>query len=361
VLEEHFPVGLAEEWDNVGLQLGSCQKEVSRVMVALDTDRNTVRQVQEKRVDLLVTHHPLFFKSVDSLNFDTPQGWLAGELTRAGVTVYAAHTNLDAAPGGLNQFLAEKLGLEEITPFQRGREEHLFKLVVYIPRTHLEEVREAICTAGAGFIGSYSDCTFRVAGTGTFMPREGSHPFIGEVGRVEEVEEYRLETVVPERRLSAVLGAMWSVHPYEEVAYDLYRLSNRGIIHTPGRRGLLPEPMNLNELAELVKRRLNLPYVLVVGDGEDRVRQVGVVSGSGASFLRQARAEGLDVLVTGDLKYHDARDAEALGLNVIDAGHYGTEIVVVQLLAGLLQREAKARKWGIEVIEASSQPPVRLA
>lgn len=359
ILENCFPLWMAEDWDNVGLQLGSVEREVRRVMVALDVDRHTINLAREEQIDLLITHHPLFFRAVKSIDLATAQGEIIRNLIGAGITVYSAHTNLDAAPGGLNQFLAERLGLYGIAPFRRGREEVLYKLVVYVPRTHSEEVRKALCDSGAGHIGNYSDCTFRVEGVGTFKPLEGTNPFIGKTGKVEKVEEHRLETVVPQTLLDNVLRVLFCVHPYEEVAYDLYRLGNQGRIFSPGRLGYLPKPCALSELAREVKRCLGLDYVLLIGDEGARVEKVGVAAGSGASFLHLVRAEGVDVLVTGDMKYHDAREAEGLGLSVIDAGHFGTERSVVDLVAGYLEREMAARGWEVEVIKAISTSPFK--
>ena len=293
--------------DNVGLQLGSMNRKVSRVLVALDLDEDTVTTACDRQAELIITHHPLFFHGIKGINLDTPQGRIIQELLQAGITVYSAHTNLDTAPAGLNQHLAEKLGLRKVRPWQQGPVEKLYKLVVYVPDSHLEAVRSALTSGGGGFIGNYSDCTFRVAGTGTFKPLAGTDPFIGEIGQVEEVAEYRLETVVPAGQLQAVMEAMLEAHPYEEVAYDLYRLSNRGRVFSPGRIGLLPHPVRLGDLAGEVKRHLDLEYVLVVGDEDAVVEKIAVVAGSGASFISQVRQEGAQVLITGDVKYHEAR------------------------------------------------------
>ncbi len=361
VLEEYFPLTLAEEWDNVGLQLGSMNCKVSRVLVALDLDGDVVTAARDGQAELIIIHHPLFFHDIKCINLDTPQGRIIQELLQAGITVYSAHTNLDAASAGLNQYLAEKLGLQKVRPWQQGQVEELYKLVVYVPESHLEVVRSALTSGGAGFIGNYSDCTFRVAGTGTFKPLVGTDPFIGEIGQVEEVAEYRLETVVPAGQLRAVMKAMLAAHPYEEVAYDLYRLSNRGRVFSPGRIGLLPHPARLGEVAREVKQRLNLEYVLVVGNEDEVVEKIAVVSGSGASFISQARQEGAQALITGDIKYHEAREAEAMGFNIIDAGHYGTEKGVTELLKKVLDQEAVAHGWNLEVLISDGSSPFKRA
>jgi len=356
-LEEIFPVRLAEDWDNTGLQLGNPNKSVKKVLVSLDADRETVAVGIREDADLVITHHPLLFNPVKQLDFSQPQAGLLQQLVAKDIAVYSLHTNLDTAPGGLNQYLAERLGLEDIVPWGTGRFEPLYKLVVYVPRDHVEDVRRAICAGGAGHIGNYSDCSFRVAGTGTFRPLEGTNPYLGEVGRVAEVEEFRLETVVPESRVSEVLSSMRKSHPYEEIAYDLIRLSNKGQRLSPARKGRLANPVSLAEFARRVKERLKLGYVSVVGDLQAEIRKVAVVSGSGASFIKRAAHENVDVLVTGDVRYHEAREAQILGINVVDAGHYGTEHLAVELLAQVLQEESESRQWDVEIIRHLSGSP----
>jgi len=356
-LEEFFSGKIAEDWDNVGLQVGDPTKEVGRVLVALDPDPETVKIGIEKEVDLIVTHHPLIFRPVKRLDFSQPAALLLRKLIKNEITVYSLHTNLDAAPYGLNQYLAEKLGLNRIKPWGTNRFEILYKLVVYVPRDHVENVRKAICTSGAGHTGNYSDCSFRVAGTGTFKPLPGAKPYLGEVGKVSEVDEYRLETVVPENRIYRVLDALHRAHPYEEIAYDLIRLSNRGTKLSPGRQGELARPVSLGQFAVEVKNRLRLPQVAVVGRIDSQVKKVALVSGSGASFLGQAASQGFDVLLTGDIKYHDAREAQLLGINLVDAGDYGTECLAVELLARFLTEKSEERGWDIEVIPFEGSSP----
>ncbi|NLG33030.1 MAG: Nif3-like dinuclear metal center hexameric protein [Syntrophomonadaceae bacterium] len=335
-LEHHFPAYLAEPWDNVGLHIGSVKQRVEKVMVCLDIDDYIVEQAVKNRVNLIISHHPLIFDAIKTINYDDPQGKLITRLIRAKISVYCAHTNLDAAPHGLNQILAEKIGLERIEPLYQHRQEQLMKLAVFVPVNHVDQVREAIAQAGAGNIGKYSDCTFRVEGIGTFRPGEDANPFIGTANTLEEVQEYRLETVVYEKELERVLKAMQASHPYEEVAYDLYRLNNQGFVYSLGRKGHLNQARSLEELAVWIKACLGLEEVGVSGELTSMVNKVAVVCGSGGSMIDVAVAQGVDVLITGDLKYHDIKRAEANGLFLIDAGHQGTERIVIDYLCGLL-------------------------
>lgn len=354
IMEEAFPLYLAESWDNSGLQIGAADKEVSRLLIALDCDEFTLQQAMEQKADMIITHHPFFFRPVKNINYASPIGRMIQKLVAADITLYAAHTNLDAAEQGLNQVLAERLGLMDIEPLYPAYQEALFKLVVFVPVTYGEAVREAICTAGGGFIGQYSDCSFRTRGTGTFRPGQDTNPFIGKNGVLEEVDEFRLETIIYERDISRVLSAMQEAHPYEEVAYDLYRLENRGRVFSPGRRGHLLQKTSLRDYVLQVKYNLGLQSLRVVGNLDRKINNIAVISGSGASLMSHVLGRNIDLLVTGDLKYHEAKDAEASGLAVIDAGHQGTEAIVVSFLYDYLASKLKDKQLPLTMIQCHS-------
>jgi hypothetical protein len=221
------------------------------------------------------------------------------------------------------------------------------KLAVFVPAGHETRVAEALFAAGAGGVGNYDQCSFRVPGTGTFRPGEAANPFIGRSGQREEVEELRLEVLVPRSRLGRVLDRMFREHPYEEVAYDLIPLENQSPGAGLGRIGRLEKSMPLNLFAAGVKAALNCSAVRVVGPGETVVSKVAVCGGSGAELLRTAHRQGADVIVTGDVKYHEARAAEEMGIAIVDAGHFATEHLMVGALTGLLNQSAKAHGWDL--------------
>jgi dinuclear metal center YbgI/SA1388 family protein len=359
LMEKHYPLDLAEQWDNVGLQVGSMGREVAKVVVALELDHQVLDQAWQENADLIITHHPLIFKALSSIKVDSPVGSLIRKLIMADISLYVAHTNLDSASKRVNQILAERVGLLDIGPLPlrtAGSYETLYKLVVYVPLTHVDEVRAAISSAGAGFIGNYSECTFQSLGVGTFRPGPGTQPFIGQTGQLEKVDEFRLETICPQHLLKSVIEAMQQSHPYEEVAYDVYKLENSGTMYSPGRTGRLSQAVTLGKLAEQVQSQLNLPALRLVGDREHLVQKVAVVGGSGASFIKEIAGQA-DVLITGDLKYHEARDAAALGLAMIDAGHQATEELVVQEVCHLLEKESSQAGWQVEYIPISVTPP----
>lgn len=354
VMEKHFPTYLAESWDNCGLQAGSLNSSANKIIISLDLDENILEQAIAHQADMIITHHPLLFKPIKFINYDKPPGNIIKRLIKNNISVYSAHTNLDSADRGVNQLLAETIGLRNIMPLDKSRQERFYKLAVYVPVDSVNEVRKAINKAGAGFTGKYSDCSFRSRGIGTFMPRQGTRPYIGTTGEIEEVDEYRLETIVPEYLISEVLNEMHRVHPYEEVAYDLYLLANEGHIFSLGRKGNLPVPMALKDFAAIVKERLRLDDVRVVGDLRRTISKVAVVSGSGADFLNSAREQGIEVMVTGDVKYHQAKDSDAAGVAVVDAGHQGTEEIIIDYLRQLLTTELTELKYDTEVISIQS-------
>lgn len=354
ILEQYFPLELAEDWDNVGLQTGSLERPAKRIMVCLDITEPIVKKAEEDNVNLIITHHPLIFKAVKSINLDKPFGKIIERLIKTDITVYSAHTNLDAGTRGLNQLLAETLGLTDIQPLDPIKTEKYLKLVVFVPVAHIEFVRQAVNEAGAGFIGNYSDCSFRIRGTGTFKPQTGTSPFIGAAGQLEQVDEFRLETIVPEKNIKAVISAMKKAHPYEEAAYDLYPLANQGPGYSLGRRGRLEPGVSLEEFALQVKDRLGIDSVRIAGDLKRTINKVAVVSGAGSEFINKVKAQGIDLLVTGDLKYHEARDAEMIDLAVIDAGHQGTEEIMVPYITNLLQNECRLQGYKAYINGAKS-------
>jgi dinuclear metal center YbgI/SA1388 family protein len=351
-VEELAPPELAEEWDNPGIQVGDPEKEVKRVLLALDADEEACREAEETGAEAIICHHPLIFSPLKSLRTDRPGGALLARLVRAGTVVYAAHTNLDNAERGVGAALAEALALREAEAFPAGRRQKLFKLVTFVPSSHADAVRTALGRAGAGWIGNYSECTFQVRGQGTFRPLAGADPFIGAPGELAFVDEVRLETILPAELVPRVLGAMLAAHPYEEVAYDLYPLANEGKVLGAGRVGFLAGSMSFGEFAAYVKERLNLRHVRCGGDPGREIRRVAVCPGAGASFWKEAAALRADVFVTGDVGYHRAKEMLSAGLSFVDAGHFGTEKVILPFLQKFLQEASRQEGWGIEVAVA---------
>ncbi|HEU68940.1 MAG TPA: Nif3-like dinuclear metal center hexameric protein [Candidatus Acetothermia bacterium] len=321
-LNELFPPALAEDWDRSGLQVGPLEGPCRRVVVALDFDLEVARDLSA--VDLVVTHHPLLFRPLDHVLPETPLGAKLQALLSSRTACYAVHTPYDSAQGGLGEVLAGYLGLEEVRPLSpRGR---LVKLAVFVPCGHADRVAEAVFAAGAGEIGRYGRCSFRSRGIGTFLPGEGSHPYLGEVGREERVDEIRLETVVPAERLPAVLAAVKGTHPYEEVAYDVYPLENPSPLHGLGRGGDLPGPAAASDVVCRFGEALGgAGPRAVYGDLGREVRRVALCGGSGGDLWEDALAFGAELYLTGEIGYHQGRAASESGLTAVAFGHQETE------------------------------------
>ncbi|MDR1616834.1 MAG: Nif3-like dinuclear metal center hexameric protein [Syntrophomonadaceae bacterium] len=356
IMEKHFPLHLAESWDNPGLQIGSLSAPVKSVAVALDADEYSIDQALSLKADVLITHHPLFFKGVKKIDYAQHEGRIIQKLARSGTAVYSAHTNLDSAPNGLSQYLAELIGLKDIKLLGYQREETLYKLVVFVPQTHLEAVRTAVYEAGAGHIGNYSDCGFYTRGTGTFRPLEGAEPYTGNVGQLEYADEFRLETIVRKNQAPQVLSAVLEAHPYEEVAYDLLPLAAGGLKYSYGRAGELQKPVTLEQFACIVKKKLGISGIKVAGDPGKMIKKVGLAGGAGSALINTASQQGVDVFISGDIKYHEAQAGLEKGLAIIDAGHQGTEAAVRPFLQQLLRDELSIFKSPCSVDVLDSKP-----
>jgi dinuclear metal center YbgI/SA1388 family protein len=331
---EHIaPLPLAEEWDNCGLQVGDPAAPVGRVLVALTPLPEVFEEAEEMGADFLLFHHPLIFDPLTSLVTSSYPGDLLARAIQADFAVYVAHTSYDAAPAGVSVALAGTMGLQGplrvLSP--RGA---LRKLVVFVPEENVDAVAEALSRAGAGVIGDYTECTFRSAGTGTFRGGGEANPYLGEKGRLERVQEVRVETVVPAHAVGRAVDAATAAHPYEEVAMDVYSVEGFPEGCGYGRVGILPEPLTAEELRERISRSLGFEARLVtVLEPARPVVRVAVLGGSGGSFVPEAAASGAEAYVSGDLDYHDALVAESLGLVAIDAGHAATELPSLEPLA----------------------------
>lgn len=354
LLNALYPPALAEGWDNVGLQVGDPNGQLSKVLVCLDPSERALQAAVEQGAEALLCHHPLLFKPLHNLTPADETGRILFAAVQQGIAILAAHTNLDRAGNGLNDWLAAALGLSECRPLQGG-DDQLLKLVVYVPAGYETKVADALFKAGAGHIGNYDSCSFRSEGVGTFRAADGCTPFIGQVGERSSVRELRLETVVPRELLNRVVDRMVRAHPYEEVAYDLVPLANRRQGIGLGRIGRLAQNATLAEFAAAVKQALQVEALRVVGNGQAKVNKVAVCGGSGASLLNEAVRQGADVLVTGDVKYHEALNAASQGLALIDAGHFATEHLMVGHLAEAMGQGAAARGLEIEFLKMQGE------
>lgn len=311
----------AAEWDPVGLQIGDPAKRVGRLAVCHEMTQEVVARVIDLGPSLVVTYHPLIFRPLRSLVAGPSVSGRVLRLAEAGIGLACVHTGFDAAPGGTADALADALGLEEVVAFGPLAGRPRIKVVTFVPEESVDDVAAAMAAAGAGQIGNYTSCSFRSAGHGTFFAGEGTAPVAGSSGAFNREPEIRLEMIAAAAEQAAVVAALIDAHPYEEPAFDVYDV--RGSEGTIGRIGTI-SPVTLAELAETVESTLDTS-ARVAGALDGRVRRVAVVPGSGSDFIADARRAGADVLVTGDVSHHRAREALERGLAIIDAGHGPTE------------------------------------
>ena len=342
VLDEAYPRRLAESWDSVGLVCGDPADTVARALVCVDVTDRVVDQAIADGAGLILAHHPLLLRGVDSVAADTPKGRIVHRLIRAGIGLFTAHTNADSARPGVSDALAAEFGLLDTVPLRPLPARPMDKWVVMVPEGSSDQVSEAMFAAGAGAIGEYRDCSWSVVGVGQFEPQAAATPTIGEIGRRERVDEARVEMVAERRLRATILAALRTAHPYEEPAFDVLELadidSNLGL----GRIGHLPQPMTAADFVALAQRKLHGPWgVRGTGDPAAMIATVAVCGGAGDSLLGAAAAAGVDAYLTGDLRHHPADEAlRAGGPVLVDAGHWATEFPWCAQAAALVRERA---------------------
>ena len=359
-MESIAPTALAQSWDNVGLLAGDRDAAVRRVLVCIDLTPAVVKEAVRRKIDLVLCYHPPIFKPVSSLCADSATAEAAVfRCVQNGIAVYATHTALDAADGGTNDVLASLCGIRHTEPVKHevGSVDPTYKLVVFVPHESVDTVAEAMFAAGAGRIGDYVRCSHRIAGQGTFFGGETTSPTIGKRGRLEYVDEIRLETTVPSRLLPAVVDALVRAHPYEEPAFDTFPLKPRPL-RGIGRVGRLPRASTLVYLARRLKRATRAGCVQIVGPRDRPVDRAVIVVGAAGSLPFSLPLSPSDVIVTGEIRHHDALSIQRLDCTAIALGHWASERPVLRPLAERL----KGMLRGLTVdVGSADEDPFRLA
>lgn len=349
MMETIAPSGMAEAWDNVGLQVGERKWPVKNIWIALDPTLDVVTRACKKGADLLITHHPLIFSPLKSIDTDTPMGKIIEMAMHHQMAIFSAHTNLDSAAKGLNEQFAVRIGLKDLKVLHKQVRDDFVKLVFFIPLNDEKKVLSALFKTQAGRIGDYTSCSFRVQGKGTFKPGPSAKPFSGKRGEISHVEEIRIETVLQREDIHAVLERIKACHSYETMAYDIYPLHMNEINQGLGRIGDLEKDMKLFALAEKIKRILEIESVRIVGRPNYNVKRVAVSTGSGSGLIDSFLLSGADVFISGDLRYHNARAVEAAGLALIDVGHFASERIVIDVLAERLRNILNKSRLGVKI------------
>ncbi len=348
MIESWAPKEIAWERDNVGLQLGDPSNTVRGILVCLDITEEVLAEAKKRKANLVVSHHPLLFRPPHKLLAGDPVADCVSMAARSGIDVYAAHTNLDFTAGGTSFALADSLGLRDVD-FMVKSYKTKKKIVTYVPPIHADNVAGAMAKAGAGRIGNYDACSFRTEGIGTFLGNERSNPRVGKRGKLEQVEETRLEMIVDEWNVGATVRALIGVHPYEEPSYEIYPTENISNDHGLGSIGQLETAQRPASFLRLVKRRLGAAALKCGGRMTGMIRRVALCGGSGSELLAEAIRQKADAFVTADVKYHSFHDAGKKIL-FVDAGHYETEFPVVRMLAKRIKEFIRERGSTVPVV-----------
>ncbi len=336
-LEELAPLAYQESYDNSGLLTGTPDMEIKQALVSLDCTEAVLDEAIRQECNLIISHHPIVFKGLKRFTGNTYVERVITKAIRHDIALYAIHTNLDNVTGGVNGRIAQRLELQH-AGILAPKTALLHKLVVFTPKSHAGLVQDAVFAAGAGHIGKYSECSFEIAGSGTFRAGEGANPFVGTPGKRHREEEIRMETVFPADRTKQVLKAMLEVHPYEEVAYDLYPLQNSNTDVGSGMVGNLQQPMEETVFLAFLKERLNATVIRHTELRGQPVQRIAVCGGAGGFLLNDAKRAGADFFVTADYKYHEFFDADGK-IVIADVGHFESEQFTQHLLLEIIQKK----------------------
>lgn len=336
-LECIAPLSYQEAYDNSGLIVGQPDDEVSKALISLDCTEAVVDEAIAKGCNLIISHHPIVFKGLKRFNNKNYVERTVIKAIKNNIALYAIHTNLDNVTGGVSSKIADKLGLvdQAILSPKSGL---LKKLVVYVPRANVEEVRQALFDAGAGSIGDYDQCSYNTAGYGTFRPMDGAKPAIGEIGVQERVEETKIEVVFSAPTERTIVVAMLAAHPYEEVAYHIVTLDNNLQQVGSGVIGNLTQPMDAVGILPYLKEKLKLNVIRHTALLDRPIKRIAVCGGAGGFLLNEAKRSGADIFVTADHKYHEFFDAEE-DLIIADIGHFESEQFTQELLLEIIQKK----------------------
>ena len=336
-LEAIAPRPFQEDYDNCGLLTGNYGAEVSNVLVSLDCTEEIVDEAIQKNCNLIISHHPILFKGVKKLNGSNYVERTIIKAIKNDIAIYALHTSLDNVfQNGVNSKIAEKLGLQNLKILD-PKADKLAKLVTFVPVKNADEVRDSLFKAGAGKIGNYDWCSFNIEGKGTFRGNENTNPFVGNKGELHSETEIRIETIFPIYLKNKIISALINVHPYEEVAYDIYALENDWSQVGSGIVGDLKEPIPVSDFLSLLKQNLKTEVIKYTSCNK-LVSKIALCGGSGSFLLKKAIAADADVFVTSDFKYHEFFDAEGK-IMICDVGHYESEQFTPELIIEIIKNK----------------------
>ena len=348
--EQYSPVKFAVPGDPVGLHFGSRKQVIHRMMVTLDVRPEVVDEAIEKNIDFIFAHHPPIFKAPDKLDADDQQQAMYIKLIKNNIAVYAAHTNLDAAPGGMNDWLADLYQINDIEVLSPHTHVSYYRVNAYIPTESVASIHQELIAAGYGKFGNYSGVYYELNGQGHFTPESGANPTIGAVNIDETVEETLYSLLCREDEWQACVDLITEKHPYEEPVIDVVQLANLNQPIGIGRIGNLKDPMPIEDYIQLIKDKTGVNGLrAVLADDKRLVKRVAVLGGDGGKYYPEALAKGADTFITGDIYYHVGHDMIADGLNAIDPGHH-FESICKSKLTQLFSDWQEANEWQMTIM-----------
>lgn len=356
LIETLSPREYAYDWDNSGFNINLNNAEVTGIMLCLDVSEEIIEEATAKKCNLIISHHPLLFHAAKQINSETYQGKCIAALIRNDISLYCAHTSMDTAPQGINRYLADTLGLRNQEYLEETNVGRYFEVAVHVPESHVDKIRSAMSKAGAGNIGDYSECTYNIAGKGTFRPNDQANPYIGSSGNLETVDEVRVSAVCPECRLAAVLSAIRNVHPYEEPAISALVVSEpRSVNAGLGIVGDLEKATAASDVILEIKKKLEIDCVRAAGDLGRMISRVAVCGGAAGDMEALAKEKGAQLYLTGEIKHNFYMEAQDMVL--IEAGHYDTEKCFCKLYAEGLQKLLDDVNYNVAIYIASLHRP----
>lgn len=344
-IEKIAPPKLAQGWDNTGLLVGDGNATVKKILLTIDITQEVVKEAKQAGCNFIISYHPVIWDGLKTVLKDS----VIYELVRSGISVYSIHTALDAVAGGVNDGLAEIIGIKNPQPIGDFVEsnQNNYKLVVFVPANALQKVADAVFKAGAGWIGNYSHCSFCSAGEGTFLPLEGAKPAIGKKGRLEKVDEIRFESIVPAEKVADCLKAMRDTHPYEMPAFDVIKLQGFEDKIGLGRIGFLEKPVQLSVILKKIRSATGAKAAGIVGDKNRKVKKAAVCAGSCGKLIMNVISEKCDLYLTGEIKHHQAIAAQEAGVTVVCLSHTVSERFILKKVAKELQKKLKDVKIAV--------------
>jgi len=335
ILEKNFPVDIKETWDNVGLLVGDKDIVVEKIQISLDLTDRVLENAIKNKVNLIITHHPLIFKPLYKINNETKIGQKILKLIKNGIALYSLHTNLDSASNGLNEYIAKKIGGENLIILS-PIEEKLYKIKIFIPEDVFDKVKNAVLKYNSFGSEKYEKTYYSGEVDEFFSAKEIAKPFADTGNRLKT-----LEIISYAKDIGRIVSEMKKVHPYEEPGYEILELKNTIDKNGIGRYFKLDQKTKISDFIETVKKRLNLKTVRAVYDEDKLISKVGVVNGSGSSFIKTANSKGIELFITGDIKYHEALEALENNMVLLDIGHYESEIIFSDIILEVLKSQNK--------------------